>query len=331
LLPWLIRDLTRHSPTVAHGLYLTVSCQDEIPWADPEIVAAQAGTHPELGGYVRHARELEICQLWDLPTSVPLVTEPIESDIPTLILGGAYDPITRPAWVQASVAQSLSNSVLYEFPDLGHVVSFDSPCAQSMVAAFLNDPAVAPDAGCMADKAGPEFVLPQDVIIVPGIYRVQLDIGEAPRNTPVVIVLLACVLVFVVEMLYLFFAGIVRLVRRGARPVSPEGLSRLAHPLAGLVALIDTGFVVVLGVLLSTLDTTDPLLLYFGLPAEYAPLVFVPLPAAVLTVTLVVLVVLAWGRRSGGVSKRVLLSVATGAAVVFAGLMAYWGLLRLPV
>ena len=331
LLPWLIRDLTGNAPTFAHGLYLAVSCQDEIPLADPEIVAAQAETHAELGGYVRHARELEICEIWNLPASSPLVAEPIESDIPTLILGGTYDPITPPAWVRASVAQSLSNSHFYEFPDMGHVASFNSPCAQSIVVAFLNDPTVAPDAGCIANVASPEFVIPQDVTILPGVYRTQLDIGEAPRSIPTLVVLLACVLVFVVEILYLFVAGIVRLVRRGAWPVPTERLSRLAHPLAGLVAVLNTGSVVALGVLLSTLDTTDPLVLYFGLPAGYAPLVLVPVLAAMLTVALVVLAVLAWVRRYWTVPKRVLLSAVTLAAVVLAGLMAYWGLLRLPV
>jgi hypothetical protein len=148
---------------------------------------------------------------------------------------------------------------------------------------------------------------------------------------PVLVVLLACVLVFVVEIPYLIVAGIARLMRRGARPVPTERLSRLAHPLAGLVAVLNTGSVVALGVLLSTLDTTDPLLLYFGLPAAYAPLVLVPVLSAVLTVALVVLAVLAWMRRYWTVPKRVLLSAATLAAVVFAGLMAYWGLLRLPV
>jgi pimeloyl-ACP methyl ester carboxylesterase len=331
LLPWLIRDLTRHSPTVAHGLYLAVSCQDEIPLADPEIVATQAGSHPELGGYVRHAREREICEIWNLPASPPLVAEPIESEIPTLILGGTYDPITRPEWARASVAQNLRKGHFYEFPDVGHVVSFYSPCAQSMVAAFLNDPTIAPDSGCMANVAGPDFVTPQDVTIQPGIYRVQLDIGEAPRNMPRLVAMLACVLLFVVEILYLFSAGIVRLLRRGAPPKPTERGSRLAHLLAGLVAVINAAFVVALGVLLSTLDTTNPLLLYFGLPAGYAPLLFVPVATALLTVALLVFTVLAWARRYWTVPERVLFSAVTGAAVAQAGLMAYWGLLRLPV
>jgi hypothetical protein len=183
----------------------------------------------------------------------------------------------------------------------------------------------------MADAAGPEFVVPRDVTIQPGIYRAQIDIGEAPRSIPALVVLLVCVLLFVVEILYLFVAGLVRAVRCGARPVPTERLARLAHPLAGLVAAINASFVVALGVLLSTLDTTDPLLLYFGLPAGYAPLLLVPLLAAVLTVALVVLAVLAWLRRYWTVPKRVLLSAVTGAAVVLTGLMAYWDLLRLPV
>jgi hypothetical protein len=280
---------------------------------------------------VRHARELELCEIWNLPASPPLVAEPVESDIPTLILGGTYDPITPPAWVQASVAQSLGNGHFYEFSDVGHVVSFYSACAQSIVADFLNDPTVAPDASCIADVPRPDFVIPQDVTILPGIYRAQLDVGEAPRSIPVLSVLLACVLVFLIEIGYLVAAGIARLVRRRARSVPMGRLERLAHPFAGLVAVIHTGFVAALGMLLSTLDTKEPLLLFFGVPSGYAPLLFVPVVAAVLTVALVALALLAWVRRYWRVPKRVLFSAVTGAAVALAGLMAYWGLLRLPV
>jgi hypothetical protein len=143
--------------------------------------------------------------------------------------------------------------------------------------------------------------------------------------------LLACVLVFVVEILYIFLGGFLRLLRRGARPAPTEPGPRLAHLLAGGVALLDTGFAIALGMLLSTLDTTDPLLLYFGLPAGYAPLLLVPAVAAALTVALLGLAVWVWVRRRWTALKRVLFSIVTGAAVAFAGLMAYWGLLRLPV
>jgi hypothetical protein len=183
----------------------------------------------------------------------------------------------------------------------------------------------------MADLTGPAFVTPQDVAVQPGIYRVQLDIGEAPRSLPVLVIVLVCVLVLVLEIGYLPIAGIVRMARCSARPVKSERGSLPARCLAGGVSLLNVGFVLALGVLLSTLDTTDPLLLTFGLPARYAPLLLVPFLTAVLTLVLVGLAVWVWVRRYWTVLERVLFAMVTGAAVALAGLMAYWGLLRLPV
>ena len=55
-----------------------------------------------------------------------------------------------------------------------------------------------------------------------------------------------------------------------------------------------------------------------------------PLAAALLTVVLVVFAVLAWVRHYWSVPKRLLFALVTLAALVFAGLGIYWGLLILP-
>jgi pimeloyl-ACP methyl ester carboxylesterase len=115
------------------GFHLSIQCQEALPAADSGIMAAQAAAYPELDGYVRHQGSISICEAWDLPAAPPLVPTPVESDIPTLILAGAYDPITPPEWSR-SVAERLNNSYYYEFPAAGHNVTTDnwrgwSPCS----------------------------------------------------------------------------------------------------------------------------------------------------------------------------------------------------------
>jgi hypothetical protein len=242
-------------------LYFAVNCQESLPAADPEIMAAQAAAYPELEGYVRHQAHIPICGAWDLPAAPPLVGEPVESDVPTLILAGAYDPITPPDWSQA-VAENLSTSHYFEFPSAGHSVTTDNPCAESIVAAFLNDPANEPDPGCMANVPGPEFVLPEDVAIAASVYEIHY--GEIGYTSLEHSLFLACILVFIAEISYLVVAGIVRLVRRREPETQPDPIARFAHPLAGLVAMLNVGFSLALRSVLRSTAATASLALRFG-------------------------------------------------------------------
>jgi hypothetical protein len=103
-----------------------------------------------------------MCRIWKVHEASANENQPVQSDIPTLVLAGQYDPITPPAWGQQA-AESLSNSFFYEFPGFGHGVSIDDACPESITQAFLHNPAAAPDATCLAEMSGPDFSLPMDV------------------------------------------------------------------------------------------------------------------------------------------------------------------------
>ena len=92
------------------------------------------------------------------------------------MLEGEFDPVTPPEWGK-SVADGLSHSYYFEFPAAGHKVGVDNPCADRIMAAFLDDPASKPDSSCLSDAPKPEFVLPQDISIAPGVYRIIYDIA----------------------------------------------------------------------------------------------------------------------------------------------------------
>jgi pimeloyl-ACP methyl ester carboxylesterase len=105
----------------AWGLYFTINCQDYAPYFSVEEIDTQIAAFPKLDGYFRHQSELEICDVWGLPSSNGLLAKPITSDIPTLILGGSYDPITPPEWSRTA-AVNLTNSTFVEFASAGHNV-----------------------------------------------------------------------------------------------------------------------------------------------------------------------------------------------------------------
>ena len=77
------------------------------------------------------------------------------SDLPVLVLGGSYDPITPPADGE-SLLEDMSAAFFFEYPHTGHAALADE-CAQAMVVEFLDSPSVTPDAGCIAEIAEPEW------------------------------------------------------------------------------------------------------------------------------------------------------------------------------
>lgn len=64
-------------------------------------------------------------------------TETLVTDIPTLILAGAYDPVT-PAYYSQMLRPYFSNHFYVEFPRTGHGVT-DNFCGKSMAGNFLNN------------------------------------------------------------------------------------------------------------------------------------------------------------------------------------------------
>jgi pimeloyl-ACP methyl ester carboxylesterase len=332
LYPWLIShlsDVFSSSSEVALGLHFAVNCQNDFPRVTPDDILATTEDYPELEGYVRHAREMEICELWDLPAA-PLDGEPVQSDTPTLVLAGGYDPITPPAWGKATV-ETLGTSYYYEFPAAGHSVASQSDCALQIQAAFLANPGAAPGASCLADEPRPEFVLADDVLIAPRFHTsvYDMDLGT-PRGKPWVEgAVLGGMVLFLVEIGFLAVSGIVWLVQRRKRGTSADLIAKFAHPIAGLTALLGTS---ILPLMSDINKHIPPGLTYFGLPAPYTPARLLGIIAptfAVLSGVLTVLTTLTWVRRTWSLPKRLLFTLVTLAAMVFIPLLIRWGLITL--
>jgi CubicO group peptidase (beta-lactamase class C family)/pimeloyl-ACP methyl ester carboxylesterase len=78
--------------------------------------------------------------------------EPVTADIPTLVLGGSFDPITARSRSSAAAAY-LPNAQFVEIADQSHFVVGSSACAQALHAAFVSNPEQF-DTAC-ADKLSP--------------------------------------------------------------------------------------------------------------------------------------------------------------------------------
>lgn len=148
--------------TDAEGVFFSVECREELPFGDleaaeREVAAYPVEVRPMLMASLRHTAR--ICGEWGVGRALAVESRPVASDVPALLLAGAYDPVTPPRWAEDSAAH-LSRATLLTFPAAGHGVVFAETCAEQIVAAFIDDPAAPPDAACHARLAGPEFVTP---------------------------------------------------------------------------------------------------------------------------------------------------------------------------
>jgi pimeloyl-ACP methyl ester carboxylesterase len=98
----------------------------------------------------------EDCAVWDVPAAPASIKDVTTSSIPTLVINGSYDGKTAPIWAKY-VAKTLPNSTTVIIPGIGHLVTAQSPCAQTVVRAFLADPTTKPDTSCVAKVTLPAF------------------------------------------------------------------------------------------------------------------------------------------------------------------------------
>ncbi len=140
----------------ADGLFQSVLCADVGHMTLDDFATDDA--YPEIVQALKPMAQLivlDICSLWDVEHLPP--GDVVVSDVPALIMEGVYDA-NKPPELGAEVAKNFSTSYLAEFGNMAHVTL--SPCAISMIAEFMNNPAQSPDMGCVPQATS--FVPPDE-------------------------------------------------------------------------------------------------------------------------------------------------------------------------
>lgn len=103
--------------TGSNGMYLSVTCAEDLPWIKPgEGERLAANTF--LGDY-RLRQQREACALWPRADIERDYAEPVRSDLPVLIITGQWDPVTPPANAERA-AKTLTNSLNIVVPYGAH-------------------------------------------------------------------------------------------------------------------------------------------------------------------------------------------------------------------
>lgn len=137
------------------GMHYTVQCQEEYMLPLQRDYASVIAAHPHLSGYLGYAVEgigtiQRLCGLWQAKARPPIANSPVESDIPTLLLSGDFDPITPPAYADMA-DDTLATSYSFVLPQVGHGVLRSDSCAVDIALDFIESPVTEPDGSCIAE------------------------------------------------------------------------------------------------------------------------------------------------------------------------------------
>ena len=147
----------RDEPSIfSPPVMLSFLCNEEAPF---ETAAARAEAIRK-GGPFGHMIEKDwvplLCPVWPAGVADALENTAVESDIPTLLLAGSYDPVTPPELARQAAA-GLTHSHMVLIRNVGHAVFDSHACARTVVSIFLADPTRAPDAACLDEVEAPDF------------------------------------------------------------------------------------------------------------------------------------------------------------------------------
>lgn len=133
------------SAGVAAGMYLSVVCAEDLPLVTPEEAArVTAGT---VAGDYWYRRIAAACAVW--PHATARAPKPLQSDIPTLLVSGAFDPVTPPKYAE-EVARTLTRSRHVVVPNGSHSFAGMAGCIDVLMSRFVLEPNVTKvDARCV--------------------------------------------------------------------------------------------------------------------------------------------------------------------------------------
>lgn len=147
----------KHTKTISLGLYLTVSCAEEMAAIDDDVLREAVA---DLRWFdAQPLRDLKTaCSKWrpaDLPADHD---QPTNADAPTLLLSGNYDPVTPPSFGE-HVASQLGDARHVVVDTVHHGVWWRG-CSPELLAEFFTDPQPqALDVSCLEQLPATRFFL----------------------------------------------------------------------------------------------------------------------------------------------------------------------------
>lgn len=173
-------------------------------------INASPGAEDPLYGALNYFHNLDrFLEKMDFVVLDSLEILPVSTEIPTLILVGDFDPITRPSNA-IKLKSNIPSAYLYTFPGTGHGVVFSTACGENIAYDFLKDPYSAPDSSCLKTMMNTrEINWITDLYYNPRVASLFMPYFRDGK-----IIQFAGPAMITVVFLFSFFAGIVQLLRK---------------------------------------------------------------------------------------------------------------------
>lgn len=307
---------------IAQGMHIAVVCAERSKTSDP---ANFDGLLPRVAERTRRDAETqsEICDNWNIAELPADQLGPVSSQIPVLMLSGAYDPITPPVYAERLLPR-MPAAFHVVFPGGTHGQVVTNGCANRLTSAFLDDPLKAPDSTCVPASV-PEALTEDDVIFLAVLNHslstqglrglVMAGVAQLPA-------LLAGLLLLVAPLLYAMSWILRRLLSRPRRTAPlGYGWALVAPPWISLATgLLVLATIAALSLAVTATLAADQYLATMGaIPRSFGAILALPWMIAALAVTMLAVAALLWQHRLRSVLGRlgfsVLTVIAVGAAV----------------
>ncbi|PNQ72167.1 hypothetical protein C1T31_12635 [Hanstruepera neustonica] len=140
------------------GMRLSVWCAEEYPFNSQEVIETQTYKYPETKGLSPATYDKNICEIWGVKKVAEIENQAISSDIPVLLISGAYDELTPVKWAE-SMTHNLTNAYHLIFKGWKHgpTTNWSNPCAMQAANDFFNNPTKKPNPDCFEQIKIPEF------------------------------------------------------------------------------------------------------------------------------------------------------------------------------
>ena len=142
---------------VADGMYLSVTCAEDVPFIDQQETAALNANNP-FGNY-RVFQQTRACGMWPRGKIPANFLDPVSSNAPVLIFSGNLDPVTPPQRGE-EISRNLPNSRVVVISHAGHGVEglSDPGCMDRIALEFMDKGDVKNlDTSCVDGMAPPPF------------------------------------------------------------------------------------------------------------------------------------------------------------------------------
>lgn len=298
-----------------YGVYYCVSCNEVLPNNAFGKFNNNANQFKKLsGGISFYKSDFTVCDKWnensiDTTSLQHSISNLKELDIPVLVFGGEYDPITPPSNGE-ELSETLPNAHFVMANTFGHAPSF-SRTGSKLTTAFINNTSQQPNV--LAFSKIPEINFAKGIKINGGISSMGNSLGQMDPIflTPLLIALFLMIMFIVIHLAKFFKGKYVllpdKIIRGGSMLTSIIGISCLV------------GFIMAL----SKVANSNAFVLAFGLPESYTYLFW----ALFTFITLLVLSLIYFLINIKKINGRSIVFSVLFSQLVFAIYFLYWGII----